>query len=500
MKDNLDASTRLRDKIKNFLKKILGTLAQILLILLPILLVALPPIKNPPLPPGITKPPFITIPLPPIIPPGAPTIGPIYRTEGPGAPEAAFPPDVGEEEPFETYGNLMFQLAEEPNETISFQIESLSDNLEFDENIITFPIESWDTPVYINFISTLETSSENIVGDLDDKLSALKQEKVIDKRPNIQKGSLDDYSVTPEELNAQRRRLEYLLKPAETIQEALAKINKRVRIRGEIVEPTYEGGFEEYRGIVEPTYYDYEKEEVVEPVYEESEYTPYEETVYPSEKIVFEPEEQKIKEEIVEPVYEESQYKPYEEEVVPMLEGGQENDYEVPDLDYEDVANEIDVTQLDDNYKAEIEFILLEDISSEVNIYINVLDSTWAIQPNMITFDYDIPSTNAFFFSQEIFDTLQDLHVEQYANKAEEEFGEYIDDTYESGMNRLDKEEEDLRKQEEEIYDDVYNKTYQQEMSKISDAQYVLNQLGGYTNPSISSLYNRTRKLSRVVK
>ena len=511
MRDNLSASERFRNKIKAFLKKILGILGQILMIVLPILIGILPMIIPPPPPPTIPPPPFITLPPPPpIIPPGGSTIVmPLYVPGGPGgpgapappgapgAPEAAYPPGEGNE----SYGNIMFQLTDEPSETISFQIESLSDSLEFDQPSITFPLETWNTPIYVNFITTLESSSENIVGDISDKLSSLKQAKKLDKRPNISVGSLNDYSATPQEINAQRKRLEYLMRPSETIEQALSKINKRVRMRKSLVEPTYDGGYDEYRGIVEPTYDDIvvEQDEVVEPTYNSLDYKILEDIVYPSEKVIQEESYEPI-DEIVEPVYDSSKYKIYTPTVVPTLDGGQENSNIDSNLDYDAITDEIDETQLDDTYKAEIQFILLEDISSEVNISITIVDPVWTIQPNIITFDADISSTTSFFFSQEIYETLQNLHVGQYANQAEEQFDEYVDNTYESGINSIGNQEQLNKNQEQELYDDVYDRSYQQEMSKVEDAQYVLNQLGGYKKPTLARLYNRTRKLSRIIK
>jgi hypothetical protein len=115
----------------------------------------------------------------------------------------------------------------------------------------------------------------------------------------------------------------------------------------------------------------------------------------------------------------------------------------------------------------------------------------------MITFDYDIPSTKTFFFSQEIYNTLQNLYIEQYTNQAEEQFDDYIEDEYTSELNRISNLERRYELEEEDIYDDVYNKTYDREMSKVADAEYVLEQLGGYVKPK---LYNRTRKLRRIMK
>jgi hypothetical protein len=172
----------------------------------------------------------------------------------------------------------------------------------------------------------------------------------------------------------------------------------------------------------------------------------------------------------------------------------------LPELDYDTIVSRIDETELSDNYKAEIEFILLEEISSEVNILISVLDPTWTLKPNIITFNREIPATTSFFFSQEIYLTLQNLYAEQYANQVEDKFDDYIEDEYETGMNSISEQEEKNRIREDEIYNDVYDKVYQQELSKIEDSEYILKQLGGYSKPTISNLFKRTRKLPRVVK
>ena len=528
--NSLDAARGLVGKIKKALKGVLGLLGQVLMIGLPIALNNLPrAISRQRTPPSLPPPTFnIRPPPPPIISPeGTDIYSPVYTPTGTSDPTSGQPPEgaesseeeqekkeEGEEEGYdESFGNIVFQLTEQPTETISFQISSLSDSLEFDENTVTFPLENWSAPVYLNFISTLETSPEEIVDDIrenvSEKLKKLKQEKRVDKRPNISIGSLDDYSAKNDEINARKKRLEYMLKPAETIQEALAKINKRVRMRQSLVEPTYDGGYSEYRGIVEPTYDTKIIEEQVEPTYDESEYKILEDKVYPSEKIIKEEIYEPI-EEIVEPIHDDSEYKDY---IDPTLDGGQEEEEEeeeqeeesieediLPELDYDTIVSRIDETELSDKYKAEIEFILLEEITSEVNIVVSVLDPTWTLKPNMISFDNETSSASSFFFSEEIYKKLQNLYAEQYANQVEDKFDDYIEEEYETGMNSISEQEEKNRIKEDEVYDDVYDKVYQQELSKIEDSEYILEQLGGYTKPTVSNLFKRTRKLPRVVK
>ena len=525
--DNLNRARGLVNKVKKFLRKVAGLLGQILMVALPIVIAMIPNLISQPRPPRSLPPLSFNIkpPPPPIISPeGDDNLFALYvpptGTSGPGSalppegaqpPEGTQPPPEGAEVEYdESFGNIVFQLTEQPTESVSFQISSLSDSLEFDENIVTFPLENWSAPVYLNFISTLETSPEEIVDDIRDnvseKLDKLKQEKRVDKRPNITIGSLDDYSATNDEINARRKRLEYMLKPAETIQEALAKINKRVRMRQSLVEPTYDGGYSEYRGIVEPTYDTKITEEQVEPTYDDSEYKILEDKVYPSEKII-EEETYKPIEDIIEPTYDDTEYKDY---IDPTLDGGQEEEEEeeeesfeediLPELDYDTIVSRIDETELSDNYKAEIEFILLEEVSSEVNIVISVLDPTWTLKPNMISFDNENSSASSFFFSEEIYKKLQNVYAEQYANQVEDKFDEYIEDEYETGMNNISEQEEDNRIREDEVYDDVYDKVYQQELSKIEDSEYILEQLGGYTKPTVSNLFKRTRKLPRVVE
>jgi hypothetical protein len=523
--DNLDRARGLLNKIKKGLKKMLSVLGQVIMIVLPIVLSMLPLLLATPRNPTSLPPPVFNIrpPPPPIItpegvddiyaiyvPPGANGPGSTPPPQGQQPPEGAQPPEGVEEGYDESFGNIVFQLTEQPSETISFQISSLSDSLEFDENIVTFPLENWSAPVYLNFISTLETSPEEIVDDIRDnvseKLKKLKQEKRVDKRPNITIGSLDDYSAKNDEIEARKKRLEYMLKPAETIQQALAKINKRVRMRQSLVEPTYDGGYSEYRGIVEPTYDTKISEELVEPTYDDSEYKILEDKVYPSEKII-EEETYKPLDEIVEPTYDDSEYKEY---IEPTLDGGQEEEEEeeeesfeediLPELDYDTIVSRIDETELSDNYKAEIEFILLEEVSSEVNIVISVLDPIWTLKPNMISFDNENSSASSFFFSEEIYKKLQNVYAEQYANQVEDKFDEYIEDEYEAGMNSISEQEEKNRIKEDEVYDDVYDKVYQRELSKIEDSEYILEQLGGYSKPTISNLFKRTRKLPRVVE
>jgi hypothetical protein len=77
---------------------------------------------------------------------------------------------------------------------------------------------------------------------------------------------------------------------------------------------------------------------------------------------------------------------------------------------------------------------------------------------------------------------------------------DYIEDEYETGMNSISEQEEQNREKADELYDDVYDKVYQQELSKIENSEYILNQMGGYTKPTVSNLFKRTRKLPRVVK
>lgn len=508
--NSLNASRSLLDRVKNFLGRVADGLKRVLLMVLPFLLTFVAGPRTP-RPTGTIPTFFPTFNFrPPVINPYEDKdydVDPLYIAD------KAQPPGAGDEfvYEYESFGNIVFQLTEQPYETVSFQVISLSESLEFDENIVTFPLENWSAPVYLNFISDLQTSSDQIIEDINEdvseKLNRLKQEKRVDKRPNITIGSLDDYSTTNEEINARRNRLEYMLRPSETIQQALAKINKRVQMRESLVEPTYGGGYSEYRGIVEPTYESEMSEEQVEPTYDDSEYKIQEDKVYPSEKIIREETYEPI-EEVVDPTYDDSEYKDYSEVVVPTLDGGQEDEYydeyydeyNIPDLDYDTIVSRIDETQLNDNYKAEIEFILLEEISSEVNIVVSVLDPTWTVKPNIISFDRETPSTTSFFFSQEIYQTLQGLYAEQYSNQVENKFNNYLENEYETTMDYISNQENINRQMEDELYNDTYDKVYQQELSKASDAEYVLRQLGGYTKPTVSNLFKRTRKLPRVIK
>ena len=496
-KENLKENITLVDKFKKFLGKILKALNTLLMLLLPFLTMLLPPIRPPRSQPFLPPPPFITFPPPPIIPPGGigGPDGVVYVPGGPGVPSPYGAPPSD----YESYGNIMFQLTDQPSEDVSFQIQSMSDNLEFDDNIITILASEWNKPVYTNFITTLESSADTISGDMDEQLGMLKQPKRKIKHPEISVGSLDDYSASPDEIYARKKRLEYLLKPSETIQQALAKINKRVGIR-EQFKGGYEEDHEEYRGTVTPTFDDEETESIVEPIYDESDYTYVEPSVTPSDNVSYVDDDDDISdnESIITPTYEDSDYKPYEETVVPTLDGGQENDYDIPDIDYDTIADQIDESQLGDAFKAEVQFTLVQDISYPVNVIVSILDPTWTIQPNTLYFDNDNPSTNSFFFSQEIFQTLQNLHVEQQLNLAEDNFEDYIDDTYESEMNEIYNQENTYAKQRDDLYNNVYRKTYDQEMSKLSDAEYVLNQLGGSYNSQLKKLKTRTRKLRKV--
>jgi len=516
-KKTLAASEGFRNKVKRFLKRILGVLGQLLLIVLPIILVVIPPVRVPPPSPVMPPAPTIIVsPPPPIIPPGGGTGDPSDVYVPPGSPGSPGPfPGPGAPgstsllplaalgalgaygayrtvRGTESRGNMVFELTEPPSEDISFQVQS--NNLEFDgDTTVTFLVSSWDTPVYINYTSTLISSADGITGDTSQNLLAQESRKPSSKGP-----SLDAYSMTPEEIQKEKERLEKLLNP-DTIEYELERIERRMEQRKALLalEPT-SGGYNEYRGVVEPTYDTVEeKEETIEPTYDDGDYKVLEDKVYPSEKIITEETYEPI-EEIVEPVYDIG-YKPYEENVVPTLEGGEEES-DIPELDYDTIAERITAANLTDDYKAEIFFTLIEDVSTEINIMVSIVEPIWTIQPNIITFNSEIPSTSSFFFSEEVFVALQNLYVEQTINDAEENFNEGLDGQYESGMANISYQEQQRRLKEEQVYNNTYNQTYAEEMSRAADAEVLLKQMGGYSNANLSKLYNKTRKLSRKMK
>lgn len=515
-KGDADLHVKKRFNFKKALKKFLGKLIGLLLMLIGLILPYLKKIiplicpGSPGCPSGPDKgdgdkdPSVIVFPLSEVPPPPPPP-PPEEKEEEAPPPEAEEPPEA---EPPE--GAIVFKLSTQPEEDITFKLESLSDYLEFDESSITFRVESWDTPVYVTYTTSLDTEPEE-----DDTYEDLKadEEEVEDegegeeeepsaiKRKSIYK----ETEPTIEQLVAHRKNLNTMLKKPKTFKERLEEVQRRVSLREqyggeesvpeEIVEPNYDDeNYKEYVNEVTPSIH-------VKPVHDEDEYT-------------------KILEEVVEPTYE-SDYESLHEEVVPTMEGGQEDDSEnnsennseednveetnnssknisIEDLDYEALTSEIDATNLAENFKAEFKLTLYQDITYKLDVNIEVDSDVFTIEPSKLTFSGNDAEQNSFFFSSIIYESLKRSYAEKKATELGDEYLNSAEQEYDEAIEEIESEDTEAENEANKIYENTYKESIENTDQQIENGENVLEQLeGGYVPKTtfLNKFKNRTHKL-----
>ena len=518
--EHLKDRSNLSDKVRAFLKGLLGLIASFLLGLL--FITVLPPpltIGTPggdhtvtlcPGGPGCdyVEPPPPTVPVDVIHPPG--TSG----SPQPGTTQPPAPPPVPEG-PEET-GTIIFTLMDKPDEDISIQILTNSENLEFDQDSIHFSVDSWDTPVAINYITTLNSSagqlySANKAISVLQKMAVLKRKVPVSKAEkygaNIVQASLDEYSPTIEEIRDRKKRLEYLLSPDEDIESELSKIRKRIKKKEhsyKAVEPVYDS--DQYKSY-------YGGQNSVEPVYDENLYKEFQPVIdIPLRKNeIYNDEENYVPyEPIIEPVYDDG-YTSYGEEVIPTFEGGQDDQEEqeeenqspediIDSLDVDTLIGDFDHYNIDDSLKAEIDYTLMSAISFDINISIEVQSESnmWVIEPSSIYFGPQQSATTTYFFSEEIFSELLDLHFQDQSSQQENNFSDAMDTYHEDGMNKINNKEQEYNMLQQQAYDDAYQESIDEDNEQINDGEEILNTLsGGSKFTQLKRYNNRTRKKSK---
>jgi hypothetical protein len=488
---NLKKKKKFKDSLKDLLKKILGLLLQLMMMILPYLKMIIPKIcpGTPGCPPdtktGTGDPTEIIFPLQEIaeLPPPPPPPEEEEEEEEAEAPEPA------EEETPE--GAIIFRLTTQPEEDITFKLVSLSDYLEFSESTITFPVESWDTPVYVDYTTSLETTPEE-----DDTYEDLKSREDKVSEPIVKRKSIyKETQPTVEQLVAHKKILNAEIKKPVTFKERLQEIQRRASIREAAAQ---------YGGETKLL------EELVEPIYDDDFYKPYEPEVVPSIRIKIKHDEddyRKPYEETVEPTYEDG-YESDHETVVPMLGGeedeedeensSEENSAILDKLDYNALTSEINSRNLSEDLKAEFTLQLYQDIDYEIELNIEIDSDIWTIEPNSLTFSNESAEQNSFFFSQIVYDSLKESYAQSKGEQLGEKYLNSAQKEYDEGMAEVEKEEEKAEEEAEAIYDKTYKESMNETNEKIQNAENILEELEGGAIPKtyyLNKFKNRTHKL-----
>ena len=523
VKEHLDNTNNWRKLLRKFMGNIFSALMLILPIILPILLI--PPMKpigpidtGPPFNPGNTFSPNVF----PALPTG---VLPIYRPYIVGNKDKPIdinkPIDLsGLNIPTFNEGYIIFTLTGQPDDDISFQVDTDSDKLELEQNLIKFPVDTWDTPIRIGFSTSLEMDlSGNTIYNrlpIKDKYTILRNTNPGGLKDTIYApGSLEQYYPSEEEIMDVDSKLDNLLIRDETYTEAIIDVHKKVskhnKYSGGSIEPTYEDSLYKpysYEEIVDyTTIFDdsehedrLENQDLVEPTYDDDTYTIYEPIVEPSIYIDSYDNYDVYTDytSIIDPTYEDD-WSEYHEPVYggeePVAEDTSDINQIIDSLDYDTLASDIEEQQLSDDYKATIQIICVDSLSYEMGMNVVVEDaSTWLLKPADIIFDESTGSNNIFFFSQNIFNELINLHVATQTQSIQDSFNNTVSN-YES--NQSDSINEDYAADADNAYKEAYNKSMQEQQEKIDAGEYVLDRLKGIQSGGYKSYYSKLRGRSR---
>ena len=414
---------------------------------------------------------------------------------------------------------LVFTLQSEPENDLSFTLESNTDNLQFDDNddnatIITFPKSTWDTPISVPFYITLDLDI-----NLNSNYSNLSLDESIDrlittkpKKIDIKKESLDKYGPTQKDIDNQAARLKYLLTDDSNYEKAINEIQARIRFKKKMKLLENQGNIyfndiQQYGGDIEPVYNesDYKQLDEPEPVYHESRYKPY------------------IKEDEPEPVYPEYRYKPYikEDEPEPPYDmiGGQEyenseyenseyenseyenSEYEnlirepeeiIDNVDYNKLSEDVDPDSISEDYTSLFTMTAFETPTQNYDIDIKSVSPEWKIYPDTIYFNSETGSNQVAIYATNTFNALKDIMVADKASDLTDEFNSTLENTYENEYASILQNEKNKEYELDNIYEDVYGKTLEEDYEDIALREQVLNE---YINRQEGGRLTRKKKI-----
>jgi len=531
VKNQLSKTDSWRNMLKKFMKSITSSLMFLLPIILPILLAP----RMPPIGPINTGPPFNPGSVfSPIVFPTLPTgIAPTYRayvSPTGKLPDLKVPDLSGNQFELPTFndGYMIFTLTGQPDDTLTFQISTDSSSLELETATLTFPLDTWDTPLRVGYSTTLETdlsgNEEYTRLNIKDRYAKLRNISP-DGIKNVMyaQGSIDQYYPSIEEIEIVDRKLDDLLIKDETYAEALEnvhqKISRRRKYVGGDIEPTYDASYyvpyvaEEVviptHDVLEDDMLDYDSILVI-PTYDDDSYSIFEPMVEPSIHIDnsydFYERDSKTDDPIVEPTLDDN-WITYNE----PISGGEETDTTnatnttendinkiIDSLDYDTLASDIMEGQLSDNYKATIQVLAVDSLNYEITINAVVEDdTTWVLKPRELLFDESTNSNNMFFFSQNIFNTLVNLHVATQRQSIEDNFNNTVE-MYES--NQTEAIDAQYTLDADAAAKEAYERSMAEEQEKIEAGEYVLERLKEVQSGGASSYLSRLRNRSRKRK
>ena len=408
---------------------------------------------------------------------------------------------------------LIFTLQSEPETDITLTLESNSDDLEFDNDTITFPKETWSEPISVPFYITLDSDINN--NDeysnlpLKDKYKSLTA--IVPIIPITK--SLGKYGPTKKDIDDHRKRIEYLLNDDDNYNKTITEIQNNIALKKKIkmlqqqkisFEPLrirQEGGNEP--DDIEPVYDDadyktYEKEDEIEPLYDDADYKVYE------------------KEDEIEPLYDDADYKVYEkeDEIEPVYKhsyynmiGGEEPrdpDYIIDEVDYDKLSSETDPSDLSDKHVSLFTITSTDTPTSSFDVSVISASPSWGTNPDIVTFDAENISNESSIYSTNTLSALRDLAVAQGATNLTGEFTNSIDRRYNKEAKEIEDEKRKNDAEADDSYQEIYNNSLERQNYEIQEREQALYQFqqqrGGFTRKNLSKSLNKFKKTRRITK
>jgi hypothetical protein len=373
---------------------------------------------------------------------------------------------------------LLFTLQNRPEKDITVLLEPNDENIKFNESLIVFTKDKWDETVRIPFyisVPDLSGNEEFESTTVEEKVKTIRKKKKQQEkiRPRIKKDpvSLEAYYPSKLQIDTLARRLKFLLNKSDTdLEKALQQIHENIRIKrqlgiyetvkkfesdGDTVVPTFDSSYyQKIQEDVEPTYDDKDYKtldtDTIEPTYSDSEYKEYKEDVEPTYDI--NPSKRRV-----------------EFEPSMVMKGGEEYEEE-----YEEDATS---DELPDEYKAYFTMRLVENTTFDFDIEVICESLKYQTDPDFVSFNKEIPANEVAVFSSETFNLVSNTFQINNAVERTEEFNEDINNQYINEYEDILEEREYADAEADDIYNETYNRSLSNTNRRISEAEYLRNQL-----------------------
>jgi len=386
---------------------------------------------------------------------------------------------------------LEFTLDSRPAKDLTILLESTSDDLELDENQITFNLDKWNIPIIIPFYIekvdiTTDRGYQNMTST--DKLQQLTR-KI--EKPIVKQESLDAYYPTEQEIQEKADHLKYLLdtsdddieKTIRDIEDNIENKRKMHLLKGGDIEPTYD----------DKDYVYLENEYDIEPMYEDEDYKPYEESV--------------------EPMYDDEDYRYLENEfdIEPpydiMIGGEYNNNLRNPediinDVDPNNFSTDVNVSDLSDEHKSYFSMTLLENATTSFDIQVRSLSSFYQTDPTIVTFDKTTSVNDVSIYQTQLLNTLQNVRTSNITESKTEEFNRSIDNRYNTEYQDIMNEKAMGEREADLVYERTYNNSLNNTNQRIYEAERLRNQMyyGGNRFSTRKKNHTKKNQTNKIIK